>query len=344
VSTLVDVAKKAGVSVMTVSRVVNNKGTVNENTRKKVYKALEELSYKPNLMAKGLVTRRSNTIAYIMSNISNPFFANVSNGIGAICAERGYFRIILDATSEKGLNDCISIMIEHQTEGAIFHHLNLNEETVSALNRDGIKVVTIDNERILDGVPEISSDDFDGGYRAANYLIDRGHNKIACIHGKISDTTDVNEGEDYIETFQRKIWRNRTEGFLKALREHGLEPEIMIEGRGTVKNRSSISKEDFKRLKNNPEVTAVYCENDVIARSLLGECIRYGIRVPEDLAIIGHDGMDPLISYYPRIASVVQPQHEIGRLAAEMLIDYIESDVIPNNVVTHSEIREGDSV
>jgi len=344
VSTLADVAKRAGVSVMTVSRVVNNKGTVNEKTRKRVYAALEELSYRPNLMAKSLVTRRSNTIAYVMSNISNPFFANVSNGIEAVCAERGYFRIILDATSEKGLNDCIRMMIEHQTEGVIFHHLNLDEETVRSLNADGIRVVTIDNERILAGVPEISSDDFDGGYRAANYLIDRGHTKIACIHGKISDAAGVTDGEDYIETFQRNIWRNRTGGFLKSLEEHGLEPALMIEGRGTVKNRSSISKEDFRRLKNDPQITAVYCENDVIARSLLGECIRYGIRVPEDLAIIGHDGMDPLISYYPRIASVIQPQHEIGRLAAEMLINYIESDIVPDNVLTHSEIREGDTV
>lgn len=344
--TIADVAKQAGVSMMTVSRVINNNAHVSEKTRQRVLQAVEELSYRPNMVARSLATRRNQMIAYVVSNLANPFFAEVSMGVENICVERGYIVIIYDVTSQKRLETCLNMLIDRRLDGVIFHHLDIRHEHVAQLQENGVRCVTIDNEQDLPEITQVDSDNYEGGRNAARYLIERGHSKIGCIHGcydskKIESYSDL----EYIERFQRKIWRDRTQGFLDELHSAGLEPTCMVEGRGTASMGFKSGSEVYRQIYGmDCRPTALYCENDVIALGVLSECLERGRRVPEEIALIGHDGLDIGMQLYPRITSVHQPRYQMGTLAAGKLIDSIESETEPERVLVHSDLFRGDTV
>ena len=344
--TIADVAKQAGVSMMTVSRVINNNAHVSEKTRQRVLQAVEELSYRPNMVARSLATRRNQMIAYVVSNLANPFFAEVSMGVENICVERGYIVIIYDVTSQKRLETCLNMLIDRRLDGVIFHHLDIRHEHVAQLQQNGVRCVTIDNEQDLPEITQVDSDKYEGGRNAARYLIERGHSKIGCIHGcydgkKIQSYADV----EYIERFQRKIWRNRTQGFLDELHSAGLEPACMVEGRGTASMGFKSGSEVYRQIcEMDCRPTALYCENDVIALGVLSECLESGRRVPEEIALIGHDGLDIGMQLYPRITSIHQPRYQMGTLAASKLIDSIEAETEAERILVHSDLFHGDTV
>lgn len=344
-ATIADVAKHAGVSMMTVSRVINKNAHVSEKTRKKVMQAIEELSYRPNMVARGLATRRNQMIAYVVSNLVNPFFAEVSMGVENVCVEKGYTVIIYDVTDANRLEACVDMLIDRRIDGVIFHHLDITPEHVRMLSEGGVKCVTIDNERDLKDQTMIDSDDYDGGRMAARHLIERGHKRIGCIHGCYDETSLQRYNNlEYIELYQRRIWKNRTQGFLDEMRAAGLEPACMVEGRGISSVGLSAGPELFEKAMCGPDApTALYCENDIIALGMLSECLERRKSVPEDIAIVGHDGLDMGIMLYPRITTVRQPRYRMGALAAEKLIDVIERDARPEHIILASDLFQGDT-
>ncbi len=344
-ATISDVAKRAGVSVMTVSRVINKSARVSDDMIERVNRAISELNYRPNMVARGLATRHTHMIAYVFSNLANPFFAAVSMGIQNACAEKGYTMILFDITSAERFNECLDTLIDRRIDGVVFHHLDVRQENVDSLRSNGVCVATIDNEVDLEGVTSVNGDDYEAARMATRHLIDRGYRRIGCVHEQYEDRSDENRGKkDYIQLFQRRIWKNRTRGFLDEMRSASLEPVCMIEGSGTADIAFAEDKESLQRIlapENRP--CALYCENDIIALAVLSESMRQGIRVPQEIAIIGHDGLDYGMMLYPRLTTVCQPRYEMGSLAAHRLIDTIEHKSENEIIFTHSTVVAGDT-
>lgn len=339
--TIADVAKRANVSMMTVSRVINSNGHVSEQTRMRVQEAIDLLGYRPNMLAKGLATGRSKLIAYVMSNLSDPFHSLVSKGIENACFDRSYTVIICDTGSDQRVEDCIDMLIDRQIDGAIFHHLNMSQEQISRLSNGNVRCVMIDNEEELQEVSSVDSDNYQGGMMATEHLIAKGHRNIGCITGFLNDPGSC---EEYIDEFQRKIWRDRTQGYLDALKTAGLPRGVIYEGSGGLKQGFLLAQGYIREIMQLPEPpTALYCGNDVIALGALSELLEMKAPVPERMAIVGHDGLEMSTILYPRVTTIVQPRYEMGFTAANMLLDIIEHCAPVEHKVICSTLFQGDT-
>jgi len=345
-TTIADVAKEAGVSMMTVSRVINHSGAVSEATRERVEHAIRKLGYRPNMVARSLATSRTRMVAYVASDFANPYFTEVTKGIYTACRERDYLAILYDVSNAWQVDECMNMLVDQRLAGVIFHHLNITQEQAARLERRGVKCVTIDNEHDLTGITTIDSDNYLGARRATRLLIERGHRRIGCVHGLYStEEARKLENMEYTETFQRRIWRDRTRGFIDEMQAAGLDPACMIEGRGSAHYSMVAGSFNVAELLEGDDTPlALYCENDLMALGALGECLEKKIPVPERVAIVGHDGLDLSFVLYPRVTTVRQPRCATGRLAAEKLIDSIENDAAPEKIVMEPDLFYGDTV
>lgn len=339
-ATMDDVAKRANVSRMTVSRVINNSGYVKEETRKRINEAIEELKFKPNMFAKGLVTRKSRSIAYVMVNISNPYHNMVSKGFEAEAFEHGYTTMMCDAHTASRVTDYINMLQERCIDGVVLHHLAITIEQVRELESAGIHCVMMDNETDLENVSSINTDNRQGGRLAAKHLLAKGHTRIACIHGALYPIK--RESLTYEETFQFNIWKKRTEGFQSVMREAGLPDYYLYQGRGFGDVAlTNLAIDQIFAEKERP--TALYCENDFMAMTAVGVLQERGIRIPEDMAVVGHDGSDFCRIVHPYLTTIAQPRYQLGTVAAKTLIQSIEKKTEQVNLVLPPSVQEGET-
>lgn len=344
-ATIEEVARKAEVSRQTVSRFINNSGYVGAATRERLTKVIQELNYRPNMLAKALVTRHSYTIAHVMTNISDPFHNLVNQGFEKIAFQRGYTSMMCDAHSYERVCDYIRMFQDHCIGGVVFHHLDITDSQVMELKQSGIKCVLMDNETEVIGVSSLVTDNYRGGYMAAEHLIEKGHTRIACVHGCMKLQKDLYDVEPpYEDTFQFNIWKQRTKGFIDAMRAYGLKPVGFYQSHGrfeyAVPCAARVAEQILEQV-NAP--TALYCENDLIAISLLAKFQEKGIKVPEDIALIGHDGLDLCKILHPYITTVVQPRYEMGKRSANILIDEIENRSEMRNEILLPQIEQGET-
>lgn len=326
--TIDDVAIKAGVSKTTVSRVINNNGYVKAETLKSVQKAISELNYRPNIAARGLVTnRRMNTIAHIMIDIDDMIHVTINKGIEEACFKRGYSTIVCDANAKDRENEYINMIIDKSIGGAIFHHLDISAEQVELMHSAGVKCVLIDNENEIPLVPNIYTNNYLGGYLAAQHLIERGHTKIGCMFGVMSQPKPEDGHVEYIDTFQYNIWKQRTRGFYNGLKAYGLKvhKNYFYQGDGTLKHGLKKANNIMTEiLSSTDRPTAIYCENDVMALGALNAALKQKLDIPQEIAIMGHDGLAIVDAFYPKITTIVQPQYRMGYLASNIVMDLIE--------------------
>ena len=354
-ATIDDVAKKANVSKMTVSRVLNDPSKVKDATRNHVLEVIKELNYRPNMMAKGLVTKRSHTIAILIASISNPYHPRVVQGAEDACYKNGYNVILCNANAKKREQEYIQVLKDKFVDGIIFHHLNITLPEAIDLENSGIKCVHIDNEKPLLNVTNMLLDQTEGAYMATNYLIELGHKKIGIIHGALAfkeDDVDL----IYEHTFQFSIWNQRLDGYYKAMADNGLkvDKKYMLEGdggadRGIIRGKMAIEKmvggregvKEFLSREDRP--TAIYAQNDQMAIGAINGAIECGLRIPEDLSIIGQDGLDMSESLYPRLTTIEQPRYEIGYKAAIAIIDMLEHGKEHNTINIKSKLAISES-
>lgn len=340
-ATIEDVAARAEVSRMTVSRVINNKGYVGAETRKRVEQAIKELNYKPNMLAKALVTKRTSIIAYVMVNISDPFHSKVEQGFESVAYHSRYTSMICALHSEERYRDYINMFQENCIGGVVFHHLDITEEQVMELERAGVKCLLMDNERDIPNVACINTDNYAGGRMAAEHLYEKGHRRIGCVHG-VMEPYEWDGFIPYEDTFQYQIWKQRTAGFTDAMHELGLEPA----GFYLCNARAELAEDDVESivddlLAREDKITALYCENDIMAFAILKRLQEMNVRVPEDVAIVGHDGLDLINLIHPQLTTIEQPRYEMGRMAAQMLIDLIENNAKPERVCLKPRLSPG---
>ena len=343
-ATINDVARLAGVSRMTVSRAINNTGYVRDETRERILDAARALKYRPNLVAKSLVTRRNRTIAYVMVNISDPFHNLVSKGIEAVAFQKRYTTMMCDTHSAGRDRDYVDLFMYHRLGGVVFHHLSIKPEQAAELTESGVQCVMMDNETELEGVSAVNTDNRLGGAMAAEYLYSRGHRRIGCVYGVLERPSCGEEEIPYEDTFQFRIWRERTRGFEDGLRALGLEPAVMFQGNGRFDRMESLANgiaQAVMGMADRP--TAFYCENDIMAIAMLKALTRRGLRVPEDIALIGHDGLDLCGMVLPSITTIAQPRYEMGREAARMLIEQIEGGGSPRKIVLKPTVWKGET-
>jgi LacI family transcriptional regulator len=306
-TTLKDVAEEAGVYVSTASRAVSGAAGVNKKTRERVLAAARRLSYRPNRIARGLVTGLTQTIALIISDIRNPFFAEVARGAEDTAYGAGSDLILCNSDlNPERQRHYVESLCEKRVDGIIMNSVSsLDPDVHARLAASRLPVVLLNPGAGANAFSTVSADNAGGGRLAAQYLTDRGHRSIGHLAGARGHT---NLGQ-------------RTKGFLNALRDRGITDATVIHGEHSFAGGYEMAR---ALLKTSPGVTAIFCANDVIAFGCLRAAIEGGVSVPQELSIIGFDDVQLAALTSPPLSTIHQPKYDLGQSAVNLLLGTIE--------------------
>jgi len=312
-TTISDVAKLAGVSPVTVSRVINNADNVSPATRARVEQAIAELGYVPSGVAKSLRLKRTKTLALIVPDIQNSFWTTVARGVEDAAHSRGYsiFLCNTDENAEKQRH-YLEVVISQRADGVIIAPSDNKIENLDLLRKRRIPTVVMD--RYIDGwdVDTVMGDSVSAARALVKHLIDLGHTRIAMISGPQTTSTST----------------DRIIGYRIALAEAGIEydPELIRIG-----EYRSISGERLTHqlLENENRPTAIFAANNVIALGVIDALNAHGMRVPQDMALVSFDDLPNTSRLFPFLTVAVQPAYDLGANAAQLLLSRLESDQLP---------------
>lgn len=296
-----DVAKKAGVSVVTVSRVINGVSTVRKNNRDKVIRAMEELNYQPNHAARVLASGKTRVIGLTIGSLNDTFLEGVVKAINEKLVDYGY--VLALSVVPIGSKDSFLFQKE-RVDGVILLCPTDEEAMVKQLEKQGIPYVLIDNQDTHD-VVSVVVDNVKGGYDATKHLLDLGHKKIGHIAGP----------SIYLSS------REREKGYKDALQEAGLKPYVMAYGDFRMDDGFTIVKE---WIAEDTLPTAIFAADDFIALGAINALMDSGYRVPEDVSIIGYDDQAFASQYVPKITTVKQPAQAMGEKGVDLLMRLIK--------------------
>lgn len=304
--TVKDVAKKAGVSVATVSRVLNNSNKVSEKTRQKVLKAIEELGFKPNLLARNFRKDKSNLILVILPTIANAYFARVVKGIEDTARKYGY-GILLCTTgnSPEIAAEYLKLIERKQVDGAIIASAKIEKDAV--LEIDPKKIVQACEFYPFLDTSCVLIDHRKAFFEIVDYLVKKGKKNILCA---IGDEGIPSEEE-------------RKEGYKQALEKNGME--FKEENVIRCKYGSTEIYEKLKTLICSKKYDAVACSSDLMAVGAIKAAKALGLKIPDEFAVTGFDNIMISRLYEPSITTVAQPMYDIGEKAAEVLINSLEN-------------------
>jgi LacI family transcriptional regulator len=312
-TTIRDVAKLAGVSVATVSRVINQNGYVNKDTELKVKNSMELLNYKPNSLARALVSKKTDTIALIVPDITNPFFPELAKAVEETAQTLGY-SVILSNSNISENNDLVESLRNRFIDGFICASNEISEEQILKFQKLGTPVVTIDRAISSNNVSSIQVDNYKGGIMAVEHLLSIGCKKIALLSGPFHLSTAL----------------GRYRGYVDALDQiDNFNPSLVVEGDFSIE---SGIKNTYLILDKHPDIDAIFATNDLMAVGALKALIRLGKKVPEDIALIGFDGIGICTAIEPEISTIAQPIFSIGSLAVKQLINQIKDNKVAEGI------------
>ena len=323
-ATLKDVAKETGLTVSTVSRILNNRGYISDEARKKVREAMEKLNYQPNEVARSLSKQTTNTIGVIVPHIANPFFSRVISCLESAADEKGY-KILLFNSKNRDDKQAryVEICKSNRVAGVI-----LMSGLVSMDNLKNLSVPLITIERNLEwGTASIECDNKNGGRLAAEHLISKGCRKLLHISG-------VNETKMPADA--------RETGFIEACEEHGIAHH---EYKTSIKQYNSSDYHEFLKdaLSSNRDCDGVFASSDVIAAQVIQVTRKFGISIPKDVKLVGFDDTDVSLLTTPTITTVHQPVEEMTHAAVEIMLKAIEGDVVPSRTILPVKLIERES-
>lgn len=303
-ATIKDVAKEAGVSIATVSRVINKSPKASQSSIDSVTKAMDKLGYRPNAAARSLVSQSTNTMGVLVSDVSDPFFGTLVKAVDTVAHEHGKHILIgngyHDAEQER---KAIELLINNRCDALVIHAKGLSDEELIGYAKE-VKGMVIINRHIPQLAERcISLDNHKGAYLATEYLIRHGHTKIACVAS--------NHG---IEDSQQRV-----EGYLAALRDHNIElPSSYIEYGEPNNDGGEIAMTNL--LTKSLEITGVVAYNDYMAAGALSVLDENGIQVPQQVSMMGFD--DGLIARYvhPRLTTIRYPIEMMAQRAAQLAL------------------------
>lgn len=298
-----DVAQRAGVSISTVSHVVNNSRAVSEGARYRVLQAMDELGYKPNALARSLRRRQTNSIGLIVPDSTNPFFAEVARGIEDASFDQNYSVILCNSDGDLDKQAIYTdLLIGRQVAGILFVAAGVSTELVEDLHRRRVPLVVIDREVPGVAVDTVLTNHYQGGFLATQHLIDLGHRRIACI----SAGSELSPSAE------------RVTGYRDALKANGIAFDKSLVVRGDFQYESGYHA-THKLLQRNSPPTAVFAINDLMAVGCIRAVTERGSHVPEQISVVGFDDVRLASFSNPPLTTIAQPKREIGELATEIL-------------------------
>lgn len=307
--TIADVAREAGVSLMTVSRALNNKDGISLETRAHVLEVIQRMGYRPSGVARSLVTRRTGTIGLIVPDVSNPYFSGIAHGVAEV-ANQNDLSVLLCDTEEQSQQEIefLQVLEEKQVDGVIVAApRHSGEQLIPQIARHQNVVVVnrvFQNHPGFNASGYVINDDYIGGRLATCHLLNSGHKRIGFLGGPRSSYGS----------------QRRLQGYKAVLEEAGIpyKEKNTIYCHPTVKGGFEAI---LALLEVNPKITSVFCFNDMVAIGALQATVQYGLKVPDDLAIVGYDDI-PMASWVtPTLTTCRAPFEEMGRLATRLLID-----------------------
>ena len=317
ITTIRDVAEHAGVSITTVSHILNDTRHVSDELRERVEKAMLELDYTPNALARGLRQKQTRTLGIIVPDSANPYFAEVARGVEDACFAQGYSVILCNSDSDPEKESMyINVLAEKQVDGICLVAASTEtiEKHLDAAPSLQIPMVLIDREYPKTIVDTVVVENTDGAVKAVEHLLSLGHRRIGCITGM----------PDLLNS------QKRNDGYRQAIQDAGLavDESLVIEGDFRYEGGYEATKK-LLALANPP--TAVFACNDLMAIGAISAVVSEGLSVPEDISIVGFDDIHLAVFANPSLTTVVQPKHEMGVTAAEILLKRLkDSNLKPN--------------
>ncbi|WP_066073227.1 LacI family DNA-binding transcriptional regulator [Neobacillus soli] len=307
--TIKDIARKANVSITTVSRVINQKSEgIGDSTRKKVLDIIEELDYRPNSIARSMITKQTNTIGLIIPDIRNPFFPELVRGVEDFANQHAYNVFLCNTDGEpKRELEYISLMKEKNVDGIIFTYSCA--ETIHQLEEivldQKIPLVLLDRGVDDQKFSGVSIDNEKAGYLATKHLLDLSHTKIGCITGPAQFPNS----------------KDRLNGYRKALKEAGipfdqdliLAADFQMDG-GYQAAKTLLAKKD---------ITAIFAFNDVMAFGVYQAAAEQGMNIPEDVSVVGFDNINYNQLLNPKLTTIEQSVYDMGEISAKILLEQI---------------------
>jgi len=311
--TLKDIAERCGYTANTVSRALRNDEKLPENTRQAIQKLAREMGYVPNRSARALRYGSSRTIAVIVNDINNPYYANLLSQFDQELKARGYHPMILCMQlDEKLAEDMIQLAISQQVDGILFFPFS-NEHHIRMLHESGIPFVLID--RWIPGVEaDIARiDDFSGGYALTRHLLEYGHRKLLYMAGPFVNSSQI----------------DRQNGIVQALKEEGLDAEDHLRVIAWDNVQRDPSPEGILKLIEPFDYTGILAFNDVLAYHVLNALHAAGLSVPEDISLAGFDHIRWRNTYLPPLTSITAERQGVAAAAVELLFSRMENPEIP---------------
>jgi LacI family transcriptional regulator len=308
-TTILDVAERAGVSPSTVSHVLNKTRHVSEKTRARVLQAVDELNYRPNILARSLRRRETHTLGILIPDNTNPFFAEMVRGIEDTVFDEGYTVLLgnSDGEPDKELR-YLDLFVNKQVDGVVLVAAAMkSDETMDVLSDPSVATVIVDREIELERMDMVLADNLEGGYAATRHLLELGHRRIGCIAGPSQVTPSA----------------ERVIGYHKALEEWEITPDPALVIPGDFRHASGLRAAKHLLALSEPP-TAIFACNDMMALGVLSAANELEISVPDELSLIGFDdiALDELV--VPRLTTICQPAYEMGCRAATLLLERLQ--------------------
>lgn len=316
--TIKDVAKRAGVSISTVSRVINNSKPVSNEIRQKVLQIIEETGYTPNPVARSLVMKKSQLIGVIVPDISSFFIGEILNGIEEIGKMYAYDILLCNTYGnlEQELR-YLKLLKGKQVEGIVLMTWELQDKLIEYLAEIEIPVVLINRNTSKLDIPSVSIDNFQASYDMTNYLIKHGHKRIALIRSNLDSNA---------------FCQDQYRGYKKALEEHGIPIDERLVQFGNFKLEKA-----YEIVKNFIEEdilpTAIFATSDTMAIGAINCLLDHGYKVPEDVSVAGFHDTKPASFYRPSLTTIRQPLYDIGAVAIRMIIKKINHMEVNEKIV-----------
>ena len=302
-----DVAESAGVSIATVSRVINQEKKVSPDTKAKVEKAISDLNYQPNYLGRNLRRSETKMVLVILQNIANPFYSKVVKGIEDIGHKHGYNTMICNTDSDsKRERSYLELLKNRLVDGVILMEPEIDGKELSEINQH-FPVVQCCEYKEEVNVSHISIDNVAAGFTAVKHLIDQGHEKV----GMISASNRLLSA------------KQREKGYKRALRQFGIDfdPDLIKYGsygfNGGLRSAQEL-------LKSETKPTAIFAISDITAIGAIRGIKEKGLKVPEDIAVVGFDNTSIASMYDPKLTTISQPRYELGKITMEILLEQIQ--------------------
>lgn len=315
-----EVAKKAGVSVATVSRVLNHPESVAPDTKQRILDVIQELEYTPNWFARGLNFNKTDTIGLLIPNILNPSYMEIAKGVEDVSHQKGCNTLLCNGENavEKE-RKYVDVLVKRRVDGIVLVSSLLESEDVENITKQGIPVVLIgENRGDVRGVPIVRIDCEGASYKAVRHLIDIGYKDIAIIFGSTPEKEN----------------RRKIDGYRQALAEEGIteREEYLQEAPNTIEG-GYIAGKRLIDLKHRPR--AIFTSSDLLAFGAIDAMKDHGVRIPEEVAFVGFDNIRMSNLIEPKLTTVEKPMHKMGVVGARLLFDIIDTK---GDEITNREI------